>query len=234
MSTQTLNVSLYLLLNYFISLASPTFQINNYQKMSNSFGITSFTSSSKRSVIECAQTCASLNTVYMSFNDEIKICRCGDGAMELSGQLNQPNIYRRVIDCPEDLGFNTYKTDEGVDVCIKIHHNEASFFNARTSCDSYPTGRLFVGDTIDKFNLLGSFGEDELWIGFSDILVEDEWVFEDGRVATPGERSALFYSGEPNNAAAGGEDCAKFFKLRGKVYDAVCTDAEKYVCEIPV
>ena len=68
-------------------------------------------------------------------------------------------------------------------------------------------------------------------MGGSDIASEGTWIWEDGK---PWASYQNFASGEPNNGAAGGEDCLEMVKgndNNGRWNDISCGYAKSSVCK---
>ncbi|XP_071511250.1 macrophage mannose receptor 1-like [Diadema antillarum] len=74
------------------------------------------------------------------------------------------------------------------------------------------------------------FIDDDLWIGYNDIAIENTWVWTDG--SPSGYEN--WYPGEPNNV--GNEDCAHidhyFYKI-GTWNDHKCSNENRFVCKMP-
>ncbi|MDP2305619.1 MAG: MopE-related protein [Pseudomonadota bacterium] len=67
------------------------------------------------------------------------------------------------------------------------------------------------------------------WIGLSDLVVEGEWTWEDGTLAT----FTAWGEGEPNDVGASGEDCANAsnFDGAGSWNDYPCDQELPFICE---
>ena len=98
---------------------------------------------------------------------------------------------------------------------------------------AFENGRLFVTDTIEKLKVLGDIvGEDTPWVGLDDIDQEDEFVWSDGCIMTPEERSTLFAPGEPNAHHGEDENCGQL--KDGFLNDEPCSWGYSYVCEMAI
>ena len=73
------------------------------------------------------------------------------------------------------------------------------------------------------------FGAGRVWIGLTDEVEEDTWVWADGSVMTQEDREELWNTGEPTNF--GEEDCAMIKSDTRKLHSTKCINAYKYVCE---
>jgi hypothetical protein len=69
----------------------------------------------------------------------------------------------------------------------------------------------------------------DFWIGLNDRTTENTFVWSSGATSTYRSWGA----GEPNNAAAGGEDCAAFLIVNGLWNDINCNNNVRALCEIP-
>jgi hypothetical protein len=110
-----------------------------------------------------------------------------------------------------------------------------SCYLASTDLLSWADARLFClawgGDLVQIENaqedsLVGSMGDDNIWLGASDIVVDGTFVWADG--------SAIVFSNWGNNQpdAFPGPDCAEKRQEAGEPwYDQPCTDTKSYVCE---
>ncbi|XP_005113289.1 alpha-N-acetylgalactosamine-specific lectin-like [Aplysia californica] len=123
-------------------------------------------------------------------------------------------------------------------LCLKVIFSEqVNFTTARARCEAFDNGRLFVSDTVDKLNLLRQIHDAvmngsrfNLYVGMNDIVTEDEFYWEDGRLVTEEEKKLLFQPGQPDNYR-GKEDCVMFLSHVHKLNDCGCSLRLGYVCE---
>ena len=136
--------------------------------------------------------------------------------------------YARCNDVNKD-GFTLHHPDDS-SVCIKISTEAVPYDEAKEACQAYPNGRLFVSDSLEKISLITVDG---VFVGLSDAITEDMWVWADGRGMTQNERTGLFADGEPNNNR--NEDCAALLDIYDtQLTDMQCSIRQRYVCEIPL
>lgn len=108
---------------------------------------------------------------------------------------------------------------------------------ARAACQALQTDLIVIGDPAENIFLREwlSFGVDRVWLGLSDIAVEDTFVWVDG--------SPLGYEewmiGDPNDGESGepgSADCTAMIgpldpPYTGRWRDQVCTTPRVYACE---
>jgi len=102
-----------------------------------------------------------------------------------------------------------------------------SWLGAEQDCadDGQGTHLIVIGSETERSGLR-SLLDDDVWIGYSDRVAEDEFRWVTG-VDLPFEAWA---SGRPDDAN-GDEDCAQQKRRSGEWDDQSCTDLYLYVCE---
>ena len=136
--------------------------------------------------------------------------------------------YARCNDVTND-GFSLHNLEDS-SVCIKTSTESVPYDEAKLACQAYPNGRLFVSDSLEKISLIT---ESRVYVGLSDAITEDVWVWADGRGMTQNQRTGLFKDGEPNNS--NNEDCALLWNnYDTQLNDDKCSISRQYVCEIPL
>ena len=115
-----------------------------------------------------------------------------------------------------------------------------TYVDARTFCNQFPNGRLFVADSVEKAMLVrvvhtangdGEWRAPSIYIGLDDLDTDLTFVWADGRVATPEEFSEMFKS-QPTTVD-GIKHCVIVRKKNGLLSVVNCYE-RFYVCEIVV
>lgn len=90
-----------------------------------------------------------------------------------------------------------------------ISDNDANWEDANKSCIEWGGRLATIHSEIEQKSIekLISF-EKSYWIGFTDSVEEDTWVWVDGRA----ESYSNWKTFEPNNWADGGENCGEISK----------------------
>ncbi|XP_035829623.1 C-type lectin domain family 4 member M-like [Aplysia californica] len=194
------------------------------------------------SVSACAVRCVSRhNSHYFAFDQETNLCQCALTIVQgtVSPLLPSERLWDQVSDerCNMSAGF-AMAALHNQQLCLKVIFSEqVNFATARARCEAFDNGRLFVSDTVDKLNLLRQIHDAvmkgsrfNLYVGMNDIVTEDEFYWEDGRLVTEEERRLLFNPGQPSNS--GNEDCVMFASRIHRLNDVPCYFKSGYVCEI--
>ena len=114
--------------------------------------------------------------------------------------------------------------------CYKFIQTKKTWSGAKTYCVGQGGYSVTVHSQAENdfvVNLVNS----NVWMGGSDIASEGTWIWEDGKAWASYQN---FASGEPNNGAAGGEDCLEMVKgndNNGRWNDISCGYAKSSVCK---
>jgi len=131
-----------------------------------------------------------------------------------------------------------YGSSWGPGTCPAPHYtlmNDAlSWSDANAACLAAGLQLASVHSAAQNALLLTAAAGNAVWIGGTDAASEHTWVWSPSN--TPLSYTN-WYSGEPNNAYSGGEDCLEFnyrgsdIAASGKWNDWGCSGKRKYVCQ---
>ncbi|XP_078664090.1 E-selectin-like [Branchiostoma floridae x Branchiostoma belcheri] len=144
------------------------------------------------------------------------------------------SAYRKFI-CqvvPEcHFGYTAYDGE-----CFKVYDQAKTYDQSRQVCAA-DGGLLAMPKTSDLneflWNLRSPYQTEgsDFWIGLNDLIVEGDWLWEDG---TPHDVTAdwnNWNSGEPNNLR-GAEDCGQLFEGGSVWNDDPCGRSHKFLCQV--
>ncbi|CAL4161794.1 unnamed protein product, partial [Meganyctiphanes norvegica] len=113
--------------------------------------------------------------------------------------------------------------------CLSFQTSSATWSNAQLACQRLG-GRLAKAmDTSTLATYIkANYAGQKFWMGASDSHSEGEWLWTSGGSVDSG----IWYSGEPNNSGAGGEDCMLWWggSVTGYI-DEGCSESFGYICE---
>uniref|UniRef100_A0A8C2D731 C-type lectin domain-containing protein n=1 Tax=Cyprinus carpio TaxID=7962 RepID=A0A8C2D731_CYPCA len=107
-----------------------------------------------------------------------------------------------------------------------ISSEKKSWTESRRYCRERAADLIIINNTEEQNYVKNISGGSEVWIGLTDIEVEDTWKWVDGSNMTlPG----FWVPGEPNSHHGKEEDCA-ITRSSGWV-DISCDSTSKWICE---
>ena len=127
--------------------------------------------------------------------------------------------------CP--LGWDAYRRH-----CYLYVEQQETFNTAESNCNARAQGSreshvTSVLDTDEAAFLAGYIQHGSAWIGFTDIAIEGNWVWQDGQPTGPQD---WWYPNQPDNAA-GNEDCVHMGANMGW-NDYPCHYKLPYICKM--
>jgi cysteine-rich repeat protein len=150
---------------------------------------------------------------------------CGDG-VRAPWERCEPGSTNCTTDCERQCADRVGPNG----TCYVFRNNTDDWPAHRDACAGSGGALATVDDALENVWLryLSAITQD-FWIGLNDRSTENtfSWVSS----ATSTYRS--WGAGEPNNAAAGGEDCAAFLIVNGLWNDINCNTNVRALCEIP-
>ncbi|XP_035827013.1 lectin-like [Aplysia californica] len=227
----------------FTSLVSgTTTRTRNFDRIvSPSGGIVSSGVYTAPSVSACCVRCLSRHTSsYVTYNKSTRSCKCVSG---LSRLLPPPPssdlLYGHTLgsQCEVFPGFDVFRFND-LNVCLMMGADKKTYVQAVAECALFSNGRLFIGNTTDKQQVLATVAEKHnvtttcIWVGLDDRMKEGEFVWSDGHIATEEEKLQLFKEGQPDNA--NNADCVCFYPQYVAYSDGWCGYRLRYICEIPL
>jgi len=167
-----------------------------------------------RSVMFCASRCVSSHqSYYFTYDKNTTTCKCAlTMAKEISSFL--PPSERLFV------------------------HTSAERCDVNSGFAMIPLrGQQIVSDTVEKLEILNNIRREigigisyYLYIGLSDEVKKNVFVWADGRNMTVGERNSLFQKGEPHNVSTA--DCGVQAFGRSRLSDKLCATYLGFACEI--
>ncbi|KAK0065174.1 brevican core protein [Biomphalaria pfeifferi] len=209
-------------------------ETNSFHKVqSKTLGILPYDNdSTTRSKLECSSLCLSqsLTCQHFLYDSVKKMCLWGTdlsstGIQPTSGQslYSQSNKY-----CDVALGYDstimrTYQ------LCLKIVRANVNFSLAKLSCSNIQGQLVMVKSNATKesiVTIMEGMNIESAWVGIDDIQSEGTYVWSDGSVLTPEERS-VYISGQPDNNK-NNQDCTVILQSYRGLDDYVCSNNEMY------
>ncbi|XP_030266572.1 C-type lectin domain family 4 member E-like [Sparus aurata] len=151
--------------------------------------------------------------------------------------------------CPQPPADTCGKCQEGWEQngpqCYYFSTDELTWEQARDECRRDGADLVKIESEDEQLFLMQKLRdkmvekEDKFWIGLTDSVTEDTWLWTDG---TPLNKSLTFWSErEPddwkgvNNASVNGEDCVRMGEKYGSHlkcwFDKSCMAPQKRICE---
>ncbi|KAI8747666.1 brevican core protein [Biomphalaria glabrata] len=207
-----------------------------YQVSLKELGISSYYNDTTcRSKSECSLQCLLNNMTCQHFlYDSVKKC-CLRGA-DLSSSGIKPasgqHLYSQSTKyCDVALGYNsTIMRTFGL--CLKIFFSAKDFSLANVSCSTIQGRLVMVKSNAKKESLatiMQDMNMDRAWVGIDDIQSEGTYVWSDGSVLTPEEKT-VYLAGQPDDLY-NNQDCTVMNKYFRALDDTFCTNNEMYFCE---
>ncbi|XP_074786225.1 C-type lectin domain family 17, member A-like [Athene noctua] len=111
--------------------------------------------------------------------------------------------------------------------CYYFSSNTKTWLGAKEFCANY-NAHLAVVNSEQENKFLANHVMDNrvFWLGLTDMHTEGSWQWVDSRSLS----LSFWNTGEPNNAGQHGEDCASIY-ANGRWNDAICSTAERWICE---
>ena len=205
---------------------------NQVEKSLSSVSITSTANSALNCGLNCLNSCP--DCLYFSTNSLTNSCSCGTQLSDTVTSQGHERTYADVREskCELEPGYKLYSVDGGRH-CIKISAERRNYTDAVASCRGRADQGMFLLDSINKTALLYSINPSPewWWAGLSDMAVEGQFVWDNGRNMTSRE-SDLFSVDQPNNY--NNQDCVSAQYRPGNFVfgDWYCSRTFVYACEI--
>ncbi|XP_025974504.2 C-type lectin domain family 17, member A-like [Dromaius novaehollandiae] len=140
----------------------------------------------------------------------------------LSGVLAEMHNVSEVICTRCPAGWQQF-----LRTCYYFSTAKKAWMDAKLFCISHSSHLAIINSEQENKFLANQVMDTQVfWLGLTDMHKEGEWQWVDSSPLS----LRLWNSGEPNNVGQHGEDCATLYSS-GRWNDAVCSNAESWICE---